>query len=445
MKEIPPLSRRAVLRGTAIASFGVMSAAALAACAPTPSPTTTAGAGRKATLRFAFWGSDDRVKRFQQAIALFHEQHPNITVNPEFGAFEAQRTKIQVDFAGGNAPDVLWLPETIRSYTRDDALLDLSDAVGNGLETGGYDHTAGNVDGKQFAMTYGLTSPCLFANDDVMEEVGITLPDYPDGMSWEEFAKAANKIHTAKGDRFWGTDDPTYANAHNILRSFARQNGEQQYSATKDDIGFSEDTLGTWLEYWKDLRDSGGAQPPAIQLEQPATFQGSGLIRGISAIHLRFSNQYGDLQKLTQTPISIHPLPGYVGTDPGRALAFEDNMLAVAANTEYPEAAIEFINFMVNDRQRAVILGTTVGAPPAADVREFLRPVVSPTEAQLIDYTDYETSQERDAVPSEPVGAVKFESDADKVMQAAAYGTITIDDAVDQIFGPLRDALKATT
>jgi multiple sugar transport system substrate-binding protein len=433
-------SRRSVLKGIGAAVTAAAAAPVLAACGGGGSGS---GAGANATIRFAFWGSDDRVKRFRQAIALFHQKNPTITVTPEFGAFEAQRTKIKVGMASGAGPDVLWLPDTIRSYTRDNQLLDITSAMNSQIKSGGYDNTAGKVDGKQYAVSYGLTSSCVFAKDSVLQAAGVTLPTYPEGQSWEEFKAACDKIHAAKGANFFGTDDPTYINAHNHLRLFARQRGENQYSADSADIGFSKETLTAWLQYWKDMRDSGAAEPPKVELAQPATFAGSGIIRNVAGIHLRFSNQYNDLQALTKDPISIHPFPGYSGGESGKALAFEDNMLAVAKTSKHPEAAIAFINFMVSDKDRAKIIGTSVGAPPSPEVSTFLRPLVSAPEQKLLDYVSYEVKQDREPVPSEPLGAVQFESDMDKACQELAYGRSSVADTVTQIFGPLRDKLKA--
>ncbi|MBB5924493.1 ABC-type glycerol-3-phosphate transport system substrate-binding protein, partial [Actinoalloteichus hoggarensis] len=38
-------------------------------------------------LRFTWWGSDDRAEITEEAIALFEERHPNITVNTSYAAF----------------------------------------------------------------------------------------------------------------------------------------------------------------------------------------------------------------------------------------------------------------------------------------------------------------------------------------------------------------------
>ncbi|MBB5918972.1 ABC-type glycerol-3-phosphate transport system substrate-binding protein, partial [Actinoalloteichus hoggarensis] len=38
-------------------------------------------------LRFTWWGDDERARVTEEAIALFEERHPNITVNTSYAAF----------------------------------------------------------------------------------------------------------------------------------------------------------------------------------------------------------------------------------------------------------------------------------------------------------------------------------------------------------------------
>ena len=40
------------------------------------------------TLDFAFWGNDIRAEMYNEAIAVFNEEYPNITVNPTFLAWD---------------------------------------------------------------------------------------------------------------------------------------------------------------------------------------------------------------------------------------------------------------------------------------------------------------------------------------------------------------------
>lgn len=58
------------------------------------------------TLNFTWWGNDDRAERYNNLIAAFNEEYPNITINGTFTDFPAYWEKRQTEAAGGGLPDV---------------------------------------------------------------------------------------------------------------------------------------------------------------------------------------------------------------------------------------------------------------------------------------------------------------------------------------------------
>lgn len=56
--------------------------------------------------RLAWWGSAERHERTYEAMALFEELHPGITVTSEVASFDGHFDKLAVQTAGGEAPDV---------------------------------------------------------------------------------------------------------------------------------------------------------------------------------------------------------------------------------------------------------------------------------------------------------------------------------------------------
>ena len=76
---------------------GLVAAAALAltACGggggggsePAADGAATADPNEEVTLTFTWWGNDDRAARMAQAIDLFEEENPSITVQGNFSSF----------------------------------------------------------------------------------------------------------------------------------------------------------------------------------------------------------------------------------------------------------------------------------------------------------------------------------------------------------------------
>ncbi|MBB5788367.1 ABC transporter substrate-binding protein [Jiangella mangrovi] len=437
------LSRRTFLQASAAVGAGLAGSGLLAGCGDDGGSSSSGGGGGPATIRFAFWGSDDRVKRFQEAVDHFHTEHSSIRVEPEFGAIDAIETKTTVAMAGGNLPDVFWIVgPLLPQLGRDGHLVDLSTVIGNGIDGDGFEDSlllSGQVDGVQYALPHGLQSIGLFANQRVLDEVGIEARKYPESFSWDEYADVCRQIREAKGDLFYGTDEPTYAGAPHFFRAWARQRGENLYD-DGGDLGFTEDTLRSWLEYWQEMRDSGAAVPPQLALEQNPFFEGAPMIRGLSAFHMRNSNQLLELQGLSEDDLTLMPCPGN-GGDGASSIGIDPNILGISADSSNVDAAVEFVNFLLNDPKRAEVIGTTIGAPATQAMREHILPTLSEPEAEFIEYIDFEATAPIDPIPPAPDTAGAFQDGVNLAMEELAYGRISIDDAVEQVFGDLRQTL----
>jgi multiple sugar transport system substrate-binding protein len=444
-----PYSRRQVLQLGAMIGAGIAAGPLLASCAADATSTAaspgSSGGAPSGTIRFSFWGSDDRVKKFQSACDLFHQKNPAITVNPEFGAIDAIKTKLTVAMAGGNLPDVFWvIGDLLPQMVSGKHILDLGPYLGNGISTDGFSDsimTGAQYDGKQYTMTHGLQSIGLFADKNVLDALGVEVKKYPDAYSWDEYAELCAKIHAAKGDDFFGTDDPNYAGALGFFRAYARQNGEDMFSA-KGDLGFTKGTLTDWLNYWEKLRGNGSVVPTSLALEQNPYFEGAPMIRGLSAFHLRNSNQLSDLQVLTKDTITLMPAPGN-GGDGNSSIAIDPNLVGISANSANRDAAVLFVDFLLNDPDRAKLIGTTIGAPPTQKIRDLVSPSLTPPEAEFLEYASFEASAKSKPVPIAPPTAGAFQTEMGRLIEELAYGRASVDDTVSQIMGEARDKLTA--
>ncbi|WP_187292826.1 extracellular solute-binding protein [Beutenbergia cavernae] len=439
------LGRRDLL-GWGLAGAGVLGAMSLAGCGSGGSGGGSSGSGGSAALRFMFWGSGDRVERFQGAIDLFHERHPDIRVSPEYADIDAIKTKLSVAMSGGDLPDVFWVHgDLFAPMVAEGKLMELGPLFGDGIDASGFTDSTlaagGQVDGAQWAISHGLQSVGVFADLTVLEPLGIVPPSYPEAWTWDEYEEISLQVHDALGPDFWGTDEPTYAGAGNYFRAWARQRGEQLWT-DDGDIGFTEATFREWAEYWTRMRDAGAAVPVALALEQNPFFEGAPMIRGMAAFHMRNSNQMAELSTLTDHELTLMPSPGN-GGEGNRYIGLDPNTMAISADTRNPEAAILFTDFMLNDPERAEIIGTTIGAPPTSAIREHIKPTISEPEAIFLDYIEFEATAELDPVPATPTTGAAFGSGMTRTMEELAYGQLTVDDATARVFGELRDALGA--
>lgn len=109
----PHLSRRAVLT-TAAAGVGAALTGTLSGCS-----TASGGTSSGVTLRFSWWGNDDRAARTEKAVRLFEKEHPGVTVRTSNGEFGAYLQKLATQAAGGGIPDVVQLDyRQVSQYSR---------------------------------------------------------------------------------------------------------------------------------------------------------------------------------------------------------------------------------------------------------------------------------------------------------------------------------------
>ena len=155
--------------------------------------TDTKGSDKKAaapvTLRWAYWGSEARIKRSQQAIDLFQAANPGVTVNPEVsGGAGDHFTKVDTQLSGGNGPDIIQMGGNIADYVKKGVLLPLDAYAGKGLDTASIDPSAiisGTVDGKIYGISTGVTMPALLYNKAMLDRLGLPQPKV--SMTYDEF------------------------------------------------------------------------------------------------------------------------------------------------------------------------------------------------------------------------------------------------------------------
>src|SRR5215475_6778886 len=121
------------LSRTKIGAVALVLAGVVSACS-----SSGGGSGGKQSIRFVWWGNQDRATATQQAVALFEKKYPNIKVSTEFSSYTSYVQKLTTQIVGGGAPDVIQLDRpTFGEYVQKHALDDLTPYVGKSLNVSG--------------------------------------------------------------------------------------------------------------------------------------------------------------------------------------------------------------------------------------------------------------------------------------------------------------------
>lgn len=98
------------MRTTAVTGMALVAALAITGCAasgPAADAPATLDPDEEVSISFTFWGNDVRAALYDQAIAAFEDQHPNIDVKILFLSPNDYWEKRQIEAAGGGLPDVV--------------------------------------------------------------------------------------------------------------------------------------------------------------------------------------------------------------------------------------------------------------------------------------------------------------------------------------------------
>jgi len=421
--------------GTALAIF-TGAALVLAGCAGgstggTPDATPTFDPDEEVTLDLAFWGNDIRAELYNEAIAAFNEEYPNITVNTSFLGFPEFWEKRQTEAAGGNLPDVMQFDYSyLRQYSQNNLLLPLDPYLGNIIDTEPLSENIlgiGVVDDVTTGIPTSTNAWGLYTNPVLLEQAGV---DQFEGGDWEDYTEWLGEITDGAGGVFYGGTD--FSGRIQNLEIQLRSEGSYLFSEDGEP-GFDEERLTEFWESGADIRDGIGV--PQQRLEE--VFPKSGFDTALAAAELTWDNfGAGYLGNLGAGYTELGLVAPPVTKEGAKDLYLKPSMLhTISANTDHPEAAAALVNFLINSPESGEIFGTNRGLP--ASETALAGAELDPLSQQIADYEASIADRLGDAPPVPIVGAGTLEEKFRQLGTELNFGTITVEDAVSQFFSEM--------
>ncbi|WP_129669109.1 ABC transporter substrate-binding protein [Phytoactinopolyspora endophytica] len=402
--------RRRLLRTAVV---GLAGTALLAACGG--SDDASGDGGEDVTLRFTWWGSDVRHEATQEVIDAFEAEHPNITIEPEFGEWSGYWDRLATQVAANDAPDIIQMDEIyLREYAGRNALLDLS--TQDVLDTSTYEEATlatGETDGGLYGLSAGVNSLSIFANLSIFEEAGVELPD-DETWTWEEFRELAVEISENTPDDVYGA--MTFGQNESAFTIWARQHGESLFG--ENDIAFSPETLASFYENTIEMQEM-GASPPSSSTVEDFTIALDQNLLATNQVGMGYawSNQVHAYVEASGEEMVLLRVPSETGSSTDNGAFYKSSMFwSASAGTEHPEEVATFIDFIVNSETAGEILLAERAVPPNSEVRETITPQLSDSDAHAVEYIEDIADEIGEAPAPPPVGA----ADVQQVFQRYA-------------------------
>jgi multiple sugar transport system substrate-binding protein len=313
----------------------------------------------------------------------------------------------------------------LRQYGETGNILDLNE-VSDYVDFSTFDEGllgTGRLGDAQYSLPTGFSLWANFVNDDLLAEHGIELPE--GGSSYAEFNDwIAAATDATGGEPFGGTD---YTQRIQVFELQLRAQGKSLYTE-EGELGFTEDELAAYWESGAELRD--GAAIPQQELEEISPISGFGAT--LTASEMSWSNFLGGY--LADSGASSITIVAPPTDDPSAKDLYRQGGLqvAVSANTDHPEAAAIFLDFVVNSEAAGEIFGTTLGFPASSS--KLAGATLEGADAQVADYIASVEDRIGDTPPPAVVGYGSLEQKFWDLGKELGLGTKTVDEAVAEFF-----------
>ncbi|MFE7077337.1 ABC transporter substrate-binding protein [Streptomyces sp. NPDC057620] len=428
----PRRGRWSVLAAAALTLTGT-----LTACSSSPDET---GSDAEQTIRFVWWGNEDRAEVTEKAVALFEKKYPNIKVKAEFSGYPAYVQKLTTQIAGGAAPDLLQLDRpTFGEYQQKHQLADLTPYVGKSLKTDKIPASllaGGKAADGQYAMPAGLTTELIVYDKELFAKAGVKVPE--SGWTWKQFAADMVKVQDKTGragisDFGWTVD---------LFETWLHQRDKALY-ASSSKLGFTKDDVAAYWNMLGSLRKKKAVTEAEVTTKSDGSVQNSPLVAKESASETSYdSGVTSYVQSYQGGTLELAPLPTDSTTASGMP-ALPPVYYGVSQRSSHKEAAALLMNFLVNDPEAGKVLGTSRGTPANSDNKDSVCAQASGAEKQTC---DFQTKMADRLMPSDtwfwPSGSAALKSDFQRVFDQVIFGEISVSEGAAKVVENAEQGLK---
>ena len=332
------------------------------------------------TLRIAWWGNSARDQLHYEINDIFIEEHPNVTIETQSPGWDDYWVKMAADYASGNAADIVqFQANQIGEYCSKGVVAPLQPYIDNGtisLDNWNMDFVnTGMYEGTLYMLTVGMTTQCMYINNDLVKEAGLELWDFEEDITWDEYFDFLRQLQASKpGSIQYVANDTTKNN--DLFWIWIRQNvSEPGVEWVNDDGSFAptKDTLTRWFQMSLDMVNEGIYPPATWQAEDDSkAWQENAFATGQVVLRFENANKYKIFATaLPDMDIQIRRVPTQAeGEDPQCLLI--TTAFGISETAENKQLCAEWINFFCNDERAQKIYNQEVGVVGNLDMQELL-------------------------------------------------------------------------
>lgn len=402
----------------------------------------------KVTLRFEWWGGDDRHKATLDAIKKFEEKYPYITIKGEYGGFDGMQEKVNTQMAGHTAPDIMQVNyDWLASLSKDGkGFYDLN-SVKDIIDLSQWDEGTlkfGMRNNILNAIAVSTTGRSAFYNKNTFDKVGVAIP-----KTWDDLIAAGKKFESYNKD-YYPTDLDTGSGFTSFfaVMAYEQQKTGKEFLNQNGDIGFTVDEFKDALDFYLTLEKSHVTRTQKqIQNDagQTALYQTDKFISGKVAGMFEWSSSVGKFQQVLKekkNTLVLGDLPTLSGAKNAGWFVKPSLLIAINGQTKYPKQSALFLNWLLNDPEASAILGTSRGIPSSKSALAALEK----SNSKLKDDIAYQATEQINKCNPILESPYMDNSEVKKAyitaIQSVSYGTADTKKAAQTLYDSMKNTLQ---
>ncbi len=306
-------------------------------------------------LSYSWWGNASRHEYTLQALELFKSMHPNITVTPEYAAWNGYEEQFDAKFKSGGSADVMQINfDWLFKYSPDgSAFYDLNE-LQDELEFYNFtlsDLEYGAVNGKQNAIPVAFNSLIPVFDRSVFEENRLSIP-----KTWDDLFDCA-RILKGKDYYLMGTGAK-----HSFLLCTAwfEQTHSKKIFSDNSTLAASQSELEELFAFYKRLITERVLYPDTGAFSQQL------LLKKRIASAVIWCNEADQFADIFTQKGHTAALGDFITTKGATESGWYQKpvmLYAINKNTAHPKEAAALLNFLLNDQQNARLQKCDKGVP----------------------------------------------------------------------------------
>lgn len=397
---------------------------------------------QKVTLRFSWWGGEDRHAATLAAIEAYKQVEPNVTIEAEYQGFDGYEQKIKTQLAGKTSADIMqldlpWLQELTK---KGDFFVDLKaqpEFDASGFDQGFLDNY-GMYDGKLAAVPTGVNAYCLIINKSLADTLGV---DSGAEWTWDSILEAGKKLHGQDSSKYLLLTD--HAALRQDMVTMLKQRTGKQWVQEDYTLGFTKEDAAASFDWLYQAMQAGVYQPLGesdlffgkidqnpkwINQEIPIAPSMSSILPSLKTV----------LPEGTEV-ITALPVISKDAKDSG-VLVRPSQLFAVSNDSKHKAEAVKFLSWFMNDSEAAAILGAVRSVPPVKASQEAAV-AAGKIDAAITNAVELGLSH-AGLVDNAVANNSEVQKIMDDIVQKVSYGKSNAEQAADELVSSLTAKLK---